>query len=178
MSYYIFNTALFILFSHFFTSCLLSTISDKERSVDSVLNKTSTRLEKKYGMKTVGTGGAMMYEVKSISLRLSVYTPLSIDEGRFLIVKSAEQLLEDINNDQILKPYLIHHPFDINDIDIAIFYSGSENIDQDITKLDYVSTYCGLVNYTKLDPNKLGKELVDKTETFEEALSILNAVNH
>ncbi len=163
---------IFTLFP-FYSYSFLSSYSNKERVVDSVLKKTSLLLENKYDIKTIGTGGRMMNEINELSLAFSTCKPLTIECSRIIIVDCIRQLVHDINSDVNIRPYLIHYPFNESDVDVTIYFNGVE--DEDLSKLSYVAFYCGRINYCKLDPNKLGKELVDKTETFEEALSTVNS---
>ncbi|HEY4832305.1 MAG TPA: hypothetical protein VIH61_07080 [Waddliaceae bacterium] len=82
------------------------------------------KIQKKiYGLALIGSGGSIPdHQVKEFIVHYVANRPMSLDEARNLYVHSVEGLLNLINSNDELKPYLDNYPFTVNNLDLKISY--------------------------------------------------------
>lgn len=102
-------------------------IPENEVAVNELLDLVAKDLEKKYKMQLSGTSVAMPGGiVKKFCLAFHIKGPLSKDDIRKILVHSAQDFLSDINSNKKIKPYLIHFPFEMNNVEITLFLNDSQ----------------------------------------------------
>ncbi len=79
------------------------------------------KLSKKHRMNLIGVGGGMMGSVYMIGLSFQVRHPLEQNEVRYLIVDCAEELINAVNANEEIRPYLRDYTFTTKNVQIFIF---------------------------------------------------------
>lgn len=126
-------------------------------------------------------GGGNGKQFHTLAITFSTHEQLNISTARKYLVEGLLMYYNDINSAQSLQPYLIEKPFPIEKIEYSIFVHGDNGArpkfpdgPTDDQKISYVSWYDSEIEYN-IDVN-IGKlPLTIHTETFDEAVAILNA---
>ncbi len=139
------------------------TVSKKERTADKVLLKASKAIERKTGVKCIGTGGGMMYEVHTLALSFQHKGDLDIASAREKIVQAGEIFLEEINSCEELKKYLKTYPFTPNNIEFYIWFKLQDQNSDTKGKVRFVHCGDGILSYYTYQPG-----VYPKTPFFEE----------
>jgi hypothetical protein len=82
-------------------------------------------MQEKYDLHCIGEGGIMHETIQLIDVSFVTNRRASISEARELAVGIAEKLLQMINRDEKLKPYLCSYPFDTNQINLSISFQDN-----------------------------------------------------
>ena len=136
-----------------------------------VNSQTSKEVKKELNLVAIGTGGALMYDVKMSALSFKCYREIDIEKGRELIVKIIEKYLKNINEYRPIRPYLHNYPFKVENIEIRMFISKSDGRDIPDGQLNYISCLDGTIKYTASGPK--WTDIILKKETFKEAVELL-----
>ncbi len=159
-------------------------VTDKEIQMDLLLASLSKELWKKYGFVRRAIGGKLANDIEEIGARFDIFRPASRDEARQLIVKATETLLQAINSNEKLKPYLKEDPFPSSRVKMRLrftggnfitFHNGSmESVSIDQNKLTYLQD----VSWKELNKGDedLYETVVLATEPYEEALKLVETV--
>jgi len=166
-----------VCFLIFFTSCNSEPEPDRSHEKSYirgvVQSRVAKKVENKHKLYASGFGfwGARCYEELKISFEHQGI--LSRDEARFLIVDVAADFLEEVNQDEKIRPHLCQFPYTIKNLSIPIF--PRKNGFKNPTHPDYVviKLHDGTISYkTELEGQKYDYH-TEEDETFEEALQIL-----
>ena len=148
--------------------------------VDRITSSYNKNLKKKHGLQVIGFGGAMMEDVEKINLHYVSYKRFNVQEARTLYFEIVKGLLEKVNADKKLRPFLHNYPFQIENLKISIRFEDSPGIRVPEEFVAYVSNIKNRVCYDKyvIDPNAdhpvLRGKLTDLyEETYEEAVELL-----
>ena len=96
-------------------------ISEESKMLHKFIAKEGPRLEKKYSMSQVGSGGGIREGIWLISMSFNRYDSyLSEEEARKLIINCVNDCLEAVNHDEDLKPFLKVYPFTAKNVDLSI----------------------------------------------------------
>lgn len=167
-----------ILISYIVPSMLFSMASSQEpvycKLADQVRAQCVKKLEKRYQMKMFGTTDGMMDNINLLGFSFETCRSMSKNEAREIVVSCAQEFLKDINANEKIRPYLKSYPFDIKDIDIAIYLKTPTYGTVYHPNLAVVSVYNGKIKYSTNNPLNDNRFLVQETETFEDAVKILN----
>jgi len=167
-----------ICLSIFSSSC--SSENEPDRSHEKsyirgvVQSRVAKKVEKKHKLYASGFGfwGPDCYEELEISFEHQGI--LSRDEARFLIVDIAADFLEEVNQDENIRPHLCQFPYTIKNLFIPIFprMKGYKNP----IHPDYVliSLSDGVISYKTELENQKYEYHTEEDETFEDALNILS----
>lgn len=171
-----------ILFLLIILSCNLSAemreiTFDFRAKAKQIANKVTYQFAKKHRMHICGSGGAMMDCLETMGIDFQVSRKLSQDQARRLIIECANALLKEYNNCVELRPFLQQYPFKPENLRIFFFISPQKGNGCCHPDLGFVATYCGKIFYKTFDHPTLGKEVSSITESFEEALKIVNEQN-
>jgi hypothetical protein len=102
-----------------FVSCYPTPIHVK--AAHKVMNAYNKKMENE-GFTLSGSGGAMMDDVKQITLHYDIGLKLTLEEARILFVKEAEDLLCSINQNLEIRPYLHIYPFNSQNIYLTLSF--------------------------------------------------------
>lgn len=148
--------------------------SKAERLVDSVLNRSAKVIKEKYGLRPCGTGAAMPGgPIQGLTLCFDTERPYNKKQLRELLIKSAREILNQININNEIKEFIKDPPFTLNNIQIIIYNSdknGKEVYDPEISTAEISQ---GILTYQTVDPADTFNYKQEITETYEEALKAL-----
>ncbi len=170
MKYWVF------LFSVLVTACSQSSSvsrgmagSEKQRLANEIRSKVASQLKQEANLRPCGTMGQMMNEIQRLGLSFYYFQPVDIVEGRKLAVKAVETMLQEINQDMRIHPYLICYPFKPRNIEITIFLRNPDNSDPPPESLQVIKASEGVLRYKIDNSTRKGFVTIYK-ETYEEAL--------
>ena len=150
---------------------LMDDRSDKVKIVHKITGETAKEIYKKLDLRCVGTGGQMMYEIKSLFMAFKSSVPFEIDQARNLLVQCVQIYLKNINASKKIQPYLSNYPFENKNIRISIHCPVDGN---GLEHLFYVTIRNGTISYQKDRGREIPSETIHE-ETYEEALKILES---
>jgi len=140
--------------------------------VDKFAIKISKELAKKYGLSHSGIGGGATKEgvwlIKTHFLFEGL--PISINQGRKIIVPMLEEFLNEINSNKNIHSLLRDYPFTPKNVDIIIFFHDFDNERINDPYLNTVSAHGGEIGYFTQDPDNKYKYKFEMYEPYEEAL--------
>jgi hypothetical protein len=167
-----------IVFMVFLSSCDSELEPDRNHEKSfirgALQSRVAKKVQKKHKIYASGFGfwGPDCYEELDISFDYP--DRLSRDDARFLILDIAAIFLEEVNQDEKIRPHLCQYPYTVKNLSIPIFphKNGYEKpIHPDFVLIDLQG---GVISFkTKLENQKYDYHSEEK-ETVEEALKILN----
>jgi hypothetical protein len=151
--------------------------SQAEIQVNETLNKTAQLIKKRYKkMRASGEGAAMHGGiVRELMLAFDTSGPFTKEYLRQLLIEIAQDLLDQINTNKDLQPFLIKSPFTIENVQIIIYNSdknGREVYDPGISIAEISQ---GILTYKTVDSNDTNKYKNRFKETYDEALAIVKS---
>jgi hypothetical protein len=161
-------------------------IDPDEKAVNAVMARNSKALAKKYQMRPFAVTVAMPGgDIQYLELKFQIKGPLSKEQMRNILIEAAHDFLKDINSDSALCFYLKNNSLTIKDIGITLFLIDHSGRDLDDPHIGIAKISKGKLRYDILIEtyNEVLKfdipQLKSKsTETYEEALHILNDTPH
>jgi hypothetical protein len=142
---------------------------EKEMFADDILRKVATQLKQEIGLIPCGTIGQMLNKVQVLGLSFYYYKPIDIAEGRKLLIKAINSLMDEVNQEKKIHPYLSRYPFTPRNIEIEIFIRSPDGGDVTPGALWVVDASEGFLRYDIHHPTKSGFKTIYK-ETYDEAL--------
>jgi len=131
--------------------------------------------QKEYGVICTAEGSSLPYDVENISLYFAIKSKGTIDEGRELFIKLKERFINEINQDEKLRPYLREYPFTQDRATILLSYcdkNGNHYTDGSVTFiLSKGEKEVCYLRYAEKDSES--DELL--VEPYEEALKIVHS---
>ncbi len=158
---------------------LMGSYSKGDALSNQVIARTGERLSKKYHLSFSGIGGGEKDgKTWLMSVSFNRYgEPLTIEQGRRIIVDCVQEYLADINRHEELRPYLSNYPFTAHNLDIAIFNFNSKGESIVDPYLEVMADYKGEMMYFTSDPENSYRYKSRTYESYEEALAILEKEN-
>ncbi|GAB4188858.1 MAG: hypothetical protein Tsb0015_09220 [Simkaniaceae bacterium] len=115
-----------------------------------------------------GGGGRVDHGIiREIDIVFDIKGSFNLEEARKLIVKISTLFLEEINQDEAIREYLICHPFTSKSILVAIL--AKRPLDESKDYVISLRLRDGIVSYRKEDPEKV-RYVTFCEENFEDAL--------
>mgnify|MGYP000219838679 CR=1 FL=1 len=143
-------------------------------SVGEILDKTATVIEKKYKIKTSGSGISMPGGiVKKLALAFTTKNSLSKNDLRKLLIEFGEELLQQINNNKNIQPFLETAPFTIENVQIIIYNHDKDNRNLFDPEISTAELSAGFLTYRTTSPDNPLRFNNEFKETYEEALEAL-----
>lgn len=156
-------------------SIFLGGASKENIYLNQILNQATTIIKQKHDLYPCGTIIAMPDGVvKELGLCFTTHEKLSEEQLRSLVIDCATELLNQINNNPNIQPFLVKRPFTIKETQIIIY---NENKDRRI-EIYYPDTSSiqilkGILSIRKQSPESKKIEYFLE-ETYEEAMEKLN----
>jgi len=173
----------FIVVAFFFIGFILidqnkQEIPKSEQVVDRLMNKVVSILGKKYKLQARAIKIAMPGGVINLlGFHFTIQGPLTKEELRLILVSCAQDFLSIVNSDAEIRPYLIHYPFTLNNIDITLFLVDSFKEDLDDPYIGIAGIANGKLDYLTLITTDIPKIKTRTEESYEEALNTLKTEN-
>ena len=140
---------------------------------DHIFKEFANEMKQKNGFQIVSTGGSMTNrDVKSVNMTFTSTYQFDIPQARKLYIETLSKLLDKINNDKIIRPYLHQYPANWENIDLGITFHGLHGHDVDDGKVSLMfvakNKLCFFIKDSKMNEG----ERVYR-EPLEEALKIV-----
>ena len=152
-------------------SCQRYQPSKGEQLVNSTLAKTAKIIKEKYPLNPCGSGAAMPGgPIQELILCFDTKYPLTKEQLRELLIKTGTELVNQVNENQEIQPFLKEPPFTIKNVQIIIYNHDKEGrslVDPHISNAQIVQ---GIFTYSTIDSEDTFKYKSESTETYEEAL--------
>ena len=144
----------------------------KERLAHKILHKVAAQLKEKTGLRPIGTIGQMLHDVERLGLSFTCYKPIDIVEARKLLVQAVNAMLDEINQEKQIRPYLCRYPFLPRNIEIEILLRNPDGTGVAPGNLWMVQAEGGCLEY-RVDSPSTKRLVTIYKETFNEALERL-----
>ncbi len=142
--------------------CIAFAINAKEKKpvhytvyVKEIIKSFSQEMEKDYGIKCIGSGGSMPYDVKKINMMFVAYQKSDCEEARRLGVAAVQKLLQHVNQHEKIRPYLHQYPFTEKNLWINIFFYDDKNQYHLDDTVAVISLLSGKIIYDKAEVKKV-----------------------
>ncbi len=150
--------------------------SNKTQIVHSILNKVGQNFKDKYDLEISGftlSGGKKGYD--TIGIDFDKRGILSKNEGRKIIVECLNDLLNEINSNSELQPYLFLRPFSIKNIRVTILILDADGKLIYYPSIEIIGARNGHISYLAKSMEDEYKFVSLGKETFEEAVKIVES---
>ncbi len=140
------------------------------KSVGEILDSTTKVIQKKYKLNACGSGISMPGGiVQELGLAFTTKNTLSRNELRKLLIEFGQELLQQINNNKNIQPFLKTAPFTIKNVQIIIYNHDQMGYDLFDPEISTAEISDGVLTYRTSDliTNRFNNEF---RETYEEAL--------
>jgi hypothetical protein len=149
--------------------------SKGEQLVNSLLAKTAKIIREKYNLKPCGTGTAMPGgPIQEVTLCFDTKLPYTKNQLRELLIKSAEELLNQVNEDKEIYQFLKDQPFTIRNVEIIIYNNEKNGLEVFDPAISVARISQGKLIYRTTDINDPLKYKNEYEEGYEEALKALS----
>lgn len=144
-----------------------SPVPAHQRAANILLKSYAQQTLKTDGLYLIGLGGGFSDDIKIVSYHYGTIKSLDVNDARRLYVKTAQNLINRMNSDDNVRPYLHTYPATIDNVDISIgfFMPNGEYPDEEHVALMFRTR--GLIFY---EARKDSKFITLYEETWEEAL--------
>jgi hypothetical protein len=140
-----------------------------------IIKAFSKHVEKEFGLKCVGSGGSMPYDVEEISVKFDSYQSATVEQARELEVNLTERFAEIINAHEKIQPFLRERPFPPSRSRVSISFKTPKKASTTDNDVEFVFQAKNRIFYQahNFDNPYLGKDIKD--EPYEEALKIVQS---
>lgn len=146
----------------------------KHIQVSDQLVSSYNKETKNDGLQLVGSGGSFMHDIQGYDLDYVVEKCLTVNETRRLYIKTMENLLDKINSNPQVRPYLHTHPFTIENVKVMISFHTPDGKSVDSRYVALVFSGRGKICYCNYKNNKFNDI---HEETYADALRIVRGNN-
>jgi len=119
---------------------------------DNIVSKVNKRLLDKHNLRCCGIKTGMAGSVNLIGLQFQINRMLCKDAARAMIVDCVQELLNAINQDEKIRPYLQVYPFDAQHVEIVFYFSTHNYGDVFYPNLSVVDACNNEITYSTNDP--------------------------
>lgn len=150
-------------------------LSKGEQLVNSVLAKTAKIIKSKFGLKPSGEGAAMPGgPIQKLALCFDTNYPHTKEQLRELLIKSANELLNEVNENEEIQKFLKERPFTIKNIQIIIYNHDKEGREVYDPGIATAQISKGVLTYRTVDSTDTFKFKQQFEESYGEALKALS----
>ncbi len=114
-------------------------------------------------------GGGLRHDIEMVCLGYRTKRRATVEEARELFIKYSQKLLQRINEDEKMRPFLNQYPFTANDIEFGLSFVQKNNRPFTDGSVAYVSVVRGNIYYYRYDGGK--RDFVEiLKEPYQDAL--------
>lgn len=132
-------------------------------------NEYITEMQNLYPVICDGGGHKIGTFFNGFMIHFTTREKLNIRKARSLYIKLSEGLINKINSDKLIRPYLAEYPFNINDLDISL---GYDNPNHEKDAIVSILIYEGEIMYYLDDPEGIRLKKIF-TESYQDAKNIV-----
>jgi hypothetical protein len=141
---------------------------------NSTLAKTAKIIKEKYDIKPCGMGAAMPGgPIQELTLCFDTKNPFTKDQLRRMLINSAQELLNQMNENKEIQQFIKEPPFTIKNVQIIIYNSAKDGREVYDPGISTVEVSHGVLTYQTVDSSDTFKYKNTYTETYEEAVKAL-----
>ena len=152
--------------------------NNKTMAVNYILQSASKKIaaEKKVSITSIGC--AAMHKVESLELGISANRYLDIPTARKLLIDSAQILIDEVQQNQQVQPYLLNTGFNLENASIILYIRPDYKTPLE-PNLGVTTCKNGILKYKVYDKEFYEEKQLPKAhtiyqETYQEALAALN----
>lgn len=146
-------------------------ISQGELLVNEILAKTAKIIKDKYNLKPCGAGASMPGgPIRELTLCFDTKYPHTKEKLRELLIKTAQELLEQVNESKEIQKFIKDPPFTIKNVQIIIYNHDKNGRSLQDPEISNAQILQGILNYSTIDPEDSFKYKNEYEESYEEAL--------
>lgn len=122
-----------------------------------------------------GSGGAMMNDIKEFAMSFQCSQHLNLEQTRALIVQIVDEFLQQVNENEKIRPYLHDYPLTVNNVSLMIGFRNHQNLRPSKEHIALAYTHKDKIYYSHWDSTKLesSKFCDDLDESFNDAVKIV-----
>lgn len=144
-----------------------------EVAVNQQINAFAKEMREREKMVLAGVGGSSLNQLKRIfDFDFWTEKKLTLEEARALCVRTANDFLKQVNENEKLQPYLEDHPFTIKNLNLMIGCTGPNLQRLPSEYISNITCTNGKIFYSIWSKEKNFYEEV-KVETWDEALKLV-----
>lgn len=140
---------------------------------EKILSDIAITLSKRHKMSFFGDVGGMARCVNLLGLVFQIPGPLSKNQLREILIDCVEELLNAINTNEKLRPYLKNYPFTAKEVEIKLFIIDQKGEDIYDPEIDVAAAHNGILRFTTTDKNNTFVYKSQIKEDYETALKIV-----
>lgn len=174
-----------LVFSLIFTGYIMSSKhedyypSQGEELVNSILGKTAKIIKEKYNIKPCGSGAAMPGgPIRGLTLCFDTKHPYTKEQLRELLIKSAQELLKQVNENNQIQKFIKDQPFTIKNTEIIIYNHDKNGRGLRDPEISTARISQGILIFKTIDKDDDFKFKNRFEESYEDALKIVQDQEH
>jgi hypothetical protein len=145
--------------------------SKGEQLVNSILAKTAKIIKDKYNLKPCGAGAAMPGgPIQEVTLCFNTKYPYTKEQLRELLIKSAQELLDQVKANNEIQEFLKEKPFTIRNVEIIIYNQDKQGRDVYDPEILTAEISKGILTYRTIESSTQFNLKNQFLESYEEAL--------
>ncbi len=149
-------------------------LSRGEELVNSILANAAKKIYKEYNIRPCGVGVSMPGgPIKEVTLCFDTKKPYTKMQLRISLIKLAQELLEQINENNEIQEFLKERPFTIKNVEIIIYNHDEKGLTLKDPQISVAGIAQGVLDYSSIDPEDGFRYKNEYEETYEEALEII-----
>lgn len=150
-------------------------LSKGEQLVNSILATTAKIIKDRYDLKPCGEGASMPGgPIKKLALCFTTKYPYTKEKLRELTIKTAQELLNQVNENKEIQEFIKEPPFTIKNIQIIIYNHDKNGRSLKDPEISNAQILQGILSYSSIDPEDIFRYKNEYEESYEEALKILS----
>ena len=149
--------------------------SKGKQLLNTIVANTTKIIKDKYSLKPSGVGVAMPGgPIQEITLCFDTKYPYTKEQLRELLIKSSQELLNQVKDNDEIQEFLNERPFTIKNVEIIIFNHDKDGSVLKDPQISVARISQGQLIYRTNDPEDSFKYKNEFEETYEEALQAIN----
>lgn len=152
--------------------------SEGEQKINAILAKVAETIKNKYNLKPCGVGVAMPGgPIRTVTLCFDTNYPYSQEQLRESLIKTAQELFNQIVENKDIQKFLYERPFNIKKVQVIIYNHDKEGRTVYAPGISDGQISDGILNYSTVDKNDSYKYKDQFDESYDEALKLLKNMN-
>jgi hypothetical protein len=161
---------LFIFLAGFFQSCT-SSLSKEDVLVYDIIHKFAVLERQKNNLEVGGTGSSIPENIEKFFVYFRCYEKMSREQSRILVISCVNDILDLINNDPKIRPYLENYPCTARNIELMFSFVDQNCKHVGPPFIALIFTEEAVIYYRCYDP--VQDSFCDsKAETWDEAVRL------
>lgn len=149
-----------------------------EDAIDQLFERYTEEIWKEYGLHRWSLGGKLLGEVEEIGARYIVFQRATPEEARALLVQAAQKMMDAVNNNETLSPYLKESPFSVGRLKMHLAFRKRNYCNFNDDSMEGIALENGIITFYKDIPRTGNQEPLRDTlpvahESYQDALNLV-----